>query len=29
MDLSNLASAIYLLQVTNGRFIKTFKIIKK
>jgi len=29
MDLSDLASAIYLLQVSNGRFIKTFKIIKK
>lgn len=29
MDLSDLASAIYLLQVSNGRFVKTFKIIKK
>ena len=29
MDLSDLSSAIYLLQVTNGKFVKTFKIIKK
>jgi hypothetical protein len=29
IDLSNLPSSIYLLQVTNGKFVKTFKIIKK
>ena len=29
MDLESLASAIYFLQVTNGKFVKTFKIIKK
>ena len=29
MNLSDLASAIYLLQVSNGKFVKTFKIIKK
>jgi len=29
IDLSNLPASIYLLQVTNGKFVKTFKIIKK
>jgi len=28
VDVRDLATGIYLLQVTNGRFVKTFKIIK-
>ena len=28
-DLSSLSQGIYLLQVTNGRYVKTFKVIKK
>ena len=29
MDLSTLPQGVYLLQVTNGKFVKTFKTIKK
>jgi len=29
MDLSSLPQGVYLLHITNGQFVKTFKTIKK